>query len=109
MIFLRYIGQGREARLTLSNVRFAAVRPEARPPIICDNVENLEIVGAELGATFSGEPVIRLRQVRDAVVRDCLSSGAAQSFVRVEDSRANDVTVAANNLHRASKEIEIIP
>ena len=95
--------------LTLSNVRFDTVKPDARPAIICDNVENIEIGGAKLGATFFGESVIRLRQVKDAVVRDCLSLGTAGSFVRIEGSQANDVTVAPNNRHHASKEIESIP
>ena len=47
--------------LTLTNVRIDDIKPEVRAAIVCDNVENLEIAGAKLGATFSGDSVIRLR------------------------------------------------
>jgi hypothetical protein len=95
--------------LTMRNMRFDALQPEARPAVLCENVEELEIAGAKLGETFSGESVLRLRQVKDAAVRDCLSSGTAGSFVRIEESEANDVIIAPNNRHRASKERELIP
>ncbi len=95
--------------LTLLNMRFDAIKPEARPAVVCENVEQLEIAGAKLGTTFSGPSVIRLRQVKDAVVRDCFSLGTAGSFVRIEEAQANDVTVAPSNRHHAAKESEIIP
>jgi hypothetical protein len=95
--------------LTLSNLRFDAMKPEARAAIVCENVENCEIAGAKLGATFSGASVIRLQRVKDVAVRDCLSLGAAGAFVCIEESQTKDVTVSPNNRHRASKEIEVIP
>ena len=95
--------------LTLSNMRFDAIKPEVRAAIVCENVENVEIAGAKMGATFSGESVIRLQRVKDVAVRDSVSLGSAGAFVRIEGSQARDVTVAPNNRHHASKESEIIP
>lgn len=95
--------------LTLSNVRFDALQPEARPAVLCENVEQLEIAGAKVGAPYSGASVIRLRQVKEAVVRDCFSSGTAGAFMRIEEAQANDVTLAPGNRHRAAKESEVIP
>ena len=95
--------------LTLSNVRFDAIKTDVRAAIVCENVENVEIAGAKLGATFSGESVIRLQRVKDVAVRDSVSFGTAGAFVRIEESQANDVTVAPNNRHHATKELEIIP
>lgn len=95
--------------LTLSNLRFDAIKPEARAAIVCENVEQCEIAGAKLGAMFSGASVIRMQRVKDVSVRDCVSLGAAGAFVYIGESQAKDVTVAPSNRHRATKESEIIP
>jgi hypothetical protein len=95
--------------LTLSNVRVDTVNPEVRAAIDCDNVENMEIVGAKLGPTFSGDSVIRLRQVKDVTVRDCLSLGTAKTWVCAEQTLATDVTVAPTNRHHSAQAIELRP
>jgi len=91
--------------LSLSNVRFEAARPEARPAVLCQNVQDLELAGLRCGKNFNGEAVIRLRQVQDAVVRDCRSLGTAASFVRLDESPADSVTVASDNRFHAGRAV----
>lgn len=95
--------------LTLSNVRFEAARPEARPTVLCDDVTGLELTGLKCGEAFGGEAVISLRQVKNAVVRDCSSLGTAASFVRTVDSPTDGVTVSPSNRYRAAKVLETVP
>jgi hypothetical protein len=95
--------------LSLSNVRIDAIKNEARPAVVCENVTELELVSAKMGAAFSGDCVIRLCKVQDALIRDCSSQGVTGSFIRIEDSRAGGVTVSPSNRHRASKLIQESP
>jgi len=80
----------RHARgLCLNNARFELTGEDERPAIVCDDVEDLEIVGLRAGSLRDAKSLARLRLARSQVIRGCRSSGDTSSLVRLvgEDER----------------------
>ncbi|MHC1559190.1 glycoside hydrolase family 28 protein [Actinomycetospora sp. C-140] len=84
------------ARLTLRDVRVGVVAPDARAGLVCDDVDDLDVVGLR-AATSGPEPVVRLRGTRDARVQGC-RPGSGEVFVRVEGQHSADIAVVGNDL-----------
>lgn len=88
------------ARVTLRNVRFDLAAADARPALICDDVEDLELTGFK--ALISGsEPLIRLRQMRGALLQGCRPTGSVETFVRTEGERSANIALLGNDLRCA--------
>ena len=77
--FCRHV---RNLRLDGVETRFA--REDLRPALVCYDVEDLELDGCRLEARRS---VVRLRDVRGALIRGCRTAGAAELFLEAERSR----------------------
>lgn len=61
----------RHARnLRLSEIRFGAAKPDARPVIVCEDVEGMSVRGTEFGGAFYGQEKMRLIRVKDAKVSE---------------------------------------
>ncbi len=92
------------ARLTLRDVRFDLAATDARPALMCDDVDDLELRGFR--AAVSGtEPLVRLRQTRGAYLHGCRPTGDVETFVRTEGERSADVAVVGNDLRRVRRPI----
>ncbi len=57
-------------RLKLSEVSIETTRAEARPPIVCSDVDGLTIRGIEFPGPFIGPEKMRLDKVRDAQIAE---------------------------------------
>jgi hypothetical protein len=80
----------RHARnLALRDLDFRTAKPDARPGLVCEDVEGLALSGAAL-------PLV-LRDVRDAMVTGCRT----REFARVEGARTANVNFTGNDLSRA--------
>ena len=85
------------ARVTVRHVHVDLAAPDARPALFCEDVDDLEVTG--LRAPVAGaEPLVRLRQVRGALLQGCRPIGDVDTFVRAEGGA--DVALLGNDLRR---------
>lgn len=87
------------ARLTLRDLRFDHDTPDARPVVVCDDVEDLDLTRLH-ARVLGSEPLIRLHHVRDALVRDCRPTSETETFVLVEGEGSANVALSSNDLRR---------
>jgi polygalacturonase len=93
-IFLRH-AKG----VTLNNVRLEVQKPDLRPALVADDVEDLEVFGFR--AAGSGrEPLIRLLETRGALIRGSRPPGAVERFLRVEGQGSRDIALLGNDLRQ---------
>jgi polygalacturonase len=78
--------------LNLTNVRISALQAEARPAFMCDDVHDLAVAGAKVSDTFNGSEIIYLRDVQQALIRDC-RAGPGVTLVRQDGSKNSGVEV----------------
>jgi hypothetical protein len=68
--------------LTLRDLALRVAQPDARPAVICDDVEKLELHRITVEATASPEPLVRLNRVQGAALGEIRSSGAERTPFR---------------------------
>lgn len=90
----------RHARgVTLRNVTFELATDDARPALVCDDVQALELTGFK-GEGRGAEPLIRLINTRDALLQHCAALGEVELFARVEGAASEDIALLANDFRR---------
>jgi hypothetical protein len=94
--------------LRLRGVEFSASAEEARPAIVCDDVQSLDISGFRAAAVTSGQPVIRLQQTRSALLTGCIVPAGTRTFLEVAGDRSAEVTIEASQMRGAQKAIEFV-
>jgi hypothetical protein len=57
-------------------------RPDLRPAIVCDDVQNLDLFGLEVNATAASAPLVLLNHALGANVDRVRSTGDARELVR---------------------------
>jgi hypothetical protein len=95
--------------LTVRNSQFAAARPDYRPSVVCDDVEQVVLAGLQMRGFDQMEAVVRLQDVRGAVIRGCLASGSPGSYVRVEGGNSSQIWLADDNLSAARRSVSLAP
>ena len=81
------------------NVQCGLEKADARPALVCDDVDGLEISALET-PDCTGDSIIRLRQTRRALVRECRPVAEAGSFLHVEGDQTADIVLMSNDLRR---------
>jgi polygalacturonase len=94
--------------LSLRNVRTTFLSADARPALVCDEIEGLDIEGAVFASSAEG-PAIRLSQVKDAFIRGCRAAGPVRAYVRVAGDRTERVSIIGNDLSKAARPVETAP
>lgn len=90
----------RHARgITLRNVQLELKNSDLRPALVCDDVEELNLVGFK-APMFGAEPLMRLIGTRGAVIQNSGPLGSVNNFVRVEGAQSADVALMGNDLRR---------
>lgn len=93
--------------LRLRQVEFRAVPAEARPALVCDDVQDVEIAGLR-GAEISGaQPTLRFLQTRQAFLHSCLAPTGAKTFLEVGGDRTVHVALVNCDLSGAEKAVEV--
>ncbi len=92
----------RHARgITLNEIRLDVEKPDLRPALFADDVEDLEINGFKAAGAGS-EPLIRLRDSRGVLIRGSRPLSAADNFLRVEGGGSRSIALQGNDLRRVS-------
>jgi hypothetical protein len=102
-----YVRHVRGIRFT--NVRLATEKPDLRPALVCDDVENLNVDGLEAAWSPGGASVVRLIQVRGAMVRGCRPAAAGATFLRLDGAATRAISLLANDFRGIAKIFETAP
>jgi hypothetical protein len=94
-------------RVRLREVELIAEKGDARPAVVCDNVEDLVIAGLEANAPMNSRAVMILREVRDAFVQGCRAPRGSKYFLTVEGSTCESISLAANDLSGAVQAVQV--
>ena len=95
--------------LKFSNVQLRSADLDLRPALICEDVEDAEIVSLDAEAGADGSPIIRLNQVKDTFIHGCRAPAGTGTFLRLEGDRTERVLLGANDLSRAKSVAETRP
>ncbi len=93
--------------LKLRNVQLRCVKPDLRPALACEGVEEMEIEGLDAQCAEDGSPMVRLSQVKDVFIHGCRAPAGTETFLRLEGEATRRVVLAANDLSRAKKAVEM--
>lgn len=91
--------------LRLRNVELRPGASEERPAIICDDVKDVEISGLRCEPIAGTQPILKLAQTRQALVRDCSAPPATKTFLEVQGGQTGPVVVMNNDLSGAENAI----
>jgi polygalacturonase len=93
--------------LTLHNVRFQLEGEDLRPAIVCDDVQELELVGFKAEGHARAEALLRLQNTRQAFITACRPLGAVDTFLRVEGEDSGEIRLRGNFLAGAGTAVQI--
>jgi len=102
-----YVRHVRGIRFT--NVRLATEKPDLRPALVCDDIENLSVDGLEAAWSPGAASMVRFSQVRGAMVRGCRPAAAGATFLRLDGAGTRGVSVQANDFRGVGKVFEAAP
>jgi hypothetical protein len=86
--------------LYLDNMVMSTGTPDSRPAVICDDVINLELSGSKVSVTPDAECMIRLQNVQQAWIRNCLPLGSNNTFLQVEGEESRGILLSGNDLRK---------
>jgi len=81
--------------LKLKNITFRLKNNDLRPAIICEDAKNIEITDCNMPETNGAESVIRLKDVKGAVIAENKVQGKAEAFV-LKEGNTNGVKLKNN-------------
>jgi hypothetical protein len=81
--------------LRMRGIEFSAAPDEARPAIVCDDVKSFDLHGLRAAEVASGQPVVRLKQTKSALLTGCMAPAGTKTFL--ETSGCAAVTLTASD------------
>ena len=97
----------RHARgVRLRNLEIKAVAGEARPALVCDDVEDLDVEGLRAAPGAGTQPVIKLIQTRRAFVHGCSAPAGTKTFLETQGERSGEIVLMNNNLTGAEQAVQ---
>ena len=91
--------------IKLSNVCLELTADDARPALICDTVQDVELAGFRAMGNPDGS-LIRFVNVQQAFIHGSRPLTPVGAFVRVEDQLSGAILLESNDLRKASIEVE---
>ncbi len=93
--------------LKFSNLHTDFEEPEARPALVADDVERLEISRADLAQASGGGPAMLFQNVAGATIHGCRPWQEIETYLRVEGQASKGIVLLANDLSQAQKPFEV--
>ena len=91
--------------ITLSNVQLRFLQEDQRPALIADDVEQLDITGLDAQASLLAPELIRLIDVRAAVISDSRARSPVPVFLSVYGDRSADIVMRNNDTKNAQQRV----
>ena len=89
--------------LTLANVRFDVEHPDLRPAVLLKNVSDAGMSGLSAQGNPGAAALMRLVDVRDALLSGSRVTAPAIAFVAVEGAGSRNITVEGGDLSKAAR------
>jgi len=90
----------RHARgLTMENIRVTARTPDERHAVVMDDVEELTLRNLSARSGAASACVVRLDDVRDAMISGCRASAGADGFLSVNGKKSRNIGLSGNDFH----------
>jgi polygalacturonase len=84
----------RHARnVTMARVSTAFAKPDLRPALVTDDVENLLVTDAVFDSASGAGAAVRFNDTREAVVRGCRAPGAPDAWLSVAGAQSRNIKV----------------
>jgi hypothetical protein len=93
--------------LSLDHVHVETRRPDERPALHCEEVSEVRIDGLDAAAPSTTQPVIRMVNVRDALLTGCHAPDKTSLVLSAEGERSAAIRLAANDFSQADKVYEL--
>lgn len=93
--------------IRLHNIHVDVLNPDLRPAIAFDDVSMIVMSGCLFEGDTSGEPLIRLDKVNDAIISDSRPEGAINTFVGILGKESKNIIVKDNFLGKAKKTFDL--
>jgi len=85
-------------RVRLRNIEVITDRPDSRPAVVCDDVNDVILAGLELSAPAGGAPVFDLRNTRRAFLTGMRAPAGSNLFAQVRGADSADIRLLGNSL-----------
>jgi polygalacturonase len=82
------------------------INTESGPAAIASATDGLEIDGVRTTKPHADVPVIQLDKVKNVFVHNCFAAPGTETFLRVDEGSADNVTLEGNNLKQAKTAME---
>jgi hypothetical protein len=84
------------------------VNAHSGPPLSVDNVRELELYRFTTRVPNGGQPVVRFRDVRGAVVQSCVAPEGTGTFLELKGTGNREINLFTNRLTRARHDLEFV-
>jgi len=97
--------------LRLQNVTMRYLSQDARPMLVCEDVRNMIVNGANAAATTGQFPILWFLDMQRAAVRNCIAPTGTGTFLAVEasDHEAAGIVLVDNDLSKAQRAVHKLP
>jgi polygalacturonase len=85
-------------RVQLRNVEIATDKPDARPAIVCDDVNDVTLDGLQLAAPVDDAPLIDLRDTSRASLTGMHAPVGVKVFAEISGSKSAEIALKGNTL-----------
>lgn len=92
-------------RLRLRNIEYITDKPDGRPAVICDDVENIILCGLELSAPVGAAPLIALKNTRRAFLTGMRSPEECKIFTQVSGPQSAGIEFVGNSIPKEQKAV----
>jgi polygalacturonase len=108
-----FVVEGAETGISCSNVigmtfDNVAIRSEKGPALVVADTSEIEVHRFTAPKPKSDQPVIRFENVKEGVIQSCVAAEATGTFLELKGSANSDISLIANRLTRAAKEIGFV-
>ncbi len=87
---------------------YIADKPDYRPAIVCDDVEDVILGGLELSARRGNAPLIELNNTRRAFVTGMRVPQECQVFTQVSGSMSSDIRLLGNSMQKEQRAVNCV-
>lgn len=96
------------AGLRFSNIETAFLSTEYRPALLCEDLNDLEVLTSNFAAIEDGSPSVVLQKAHNAMVQGCWAA-RQEAFLSLVGPDNRSVTLLANDLHLAARPVKMGP
>jgi len=93
--------------LTMNNVRFELAKPDARPAVVFDHVNDAAVHGLSVEGSKEAESALRFIESSDVLLTAARVVASANVFLQVEGPATKAITIDGGDFSRASSAIAV--